>query len=78
MKELWEYKLDLFFYGIQISKRCHEYLRKDSDGNVTFGDYITTRGLFILLNDTVSVNAMVNLHCQCQNLESLRDTSGGV
>ena len=60
MKELWEYKLDLFFYGIQISKRCHEYLRKDSDGNVTFGDYITTRGLFILLNDTVSVNAMVN------------------
>lgn len=60
MKELWEYKLDLLFYGIEISKSCYELLKKDKDGKVNYEDYITTKGLFIVLNDTVYVNAMLN------------------
>lgn len=60
MKKIWEYKLDLLFYGIQISRKCYELLKKNKDGNVNNEDYITTRGLFIVLNDTINVNAMIN------------------
>lgn len=60
MKELWEYKLDLLFYGIGISQKCYELLQKNKEGKVNNEDYITTKGLFIILNDCVYVNARIN------------------
>lgn len=61
MKELWEYKLDLLFYGITISKKCYDSLKKNKDGKVNTEDYITTKGLYIVLDNTVYVNAMINI-----------------
>lgn len=60
MKELWEYKLDLLYYGIKISPKCYELLKKSKEGKVNNDDYITTKGLFLLLDKIVSVNAMIN------------------
>ncbi len=60
MKKLWEYKLDLLYYGIRITEECYKLLKKDNNGKVTFNDYITTKGLFIILNDTISVNVLIN------------------
>lgn len=62
MKELWEYKLDLLFYGVRINNNCYEQLKKNKDGKVNNEDYITTKGLLIVLNDTVYVNAMININ----------------
>ncbi len=62
MKELWEYKLDLLFYGVRISQNCYKLLKKDKDGKVNNEDYITTKGLFIVLGDEVYVNAMININ----------------
>lgn len=64
LKEMWEYKLDLLFYGIRISENCYELLRKGKKGKITNEDYITTKGLFIILNDSVYVNAMINANSQ--------------
>lgn len=63
-KELWEYKLDLLFYGIRISEKCYESLKKNKKGKVTNEDYITTKGLFIILNGNTYVNAMINSNSQ--------------
>lgn len=59
MKKLWEYKLDLLFYGIRISQKCYELLRKNKSGKVNNEDYITTKGLLIVLNNSVHVNAEI-------------------
>jgi len=64
LKELWEYKLDLLFYGIRISENCYELLKKGKNRKITNDDYITTKGLFIILNDSVYVNAMINTNSQ--------------
>lgn len=61
MKKLWEYKLDLLSYGIRINQKCYEILKKNKDGKVNNEDYITTKGLFIVLKDNVCVNAMINM-----------------
>lgn len=62
MKKLWEYKLDLLFYGIKINQKCYELLKKSKDGKVNNDDYITTKGLFIILQGDVCVNAMINMN----------------
>lgn len=59
MKNLWEYKLDLLFYGIKINQNSYEVLKKDKDGKVNNEDYITTKGLFIILNNNLYVNAEI-------------------
>ncbi len=73
MKKLWEYKLDLLFYGVKLSQKSYELLKKSKDGKVNNEDYITTKGLFIILNDTVYVNAMININSpysiDCENNE---------
>lgn len=56
MKELWEYKLDLLYYGIQLSKKVYDLLRKSDDGKVNYDDYITTKGLFIILGNKAYVS----------------------
>ena len=60
MKQIWEYKLELLFHGIRISQNCYKILKKDKNGKVNNEDYITTKGLILVLNDSVYVNAMVN------------------
>lgn len=60
MKELYEYKLDLLYYGVSISDSCYGALKKGGDGQVNNDDYITTKGLMILLDDKMYVNANLN------------------
>lgn len=60
MKELWEYKLDILYYGIRIGDACYKKLKKDSEGKITHENYITTNGLFIVLDDSVYVNARID------------------
>lgn len=60
MKNLWEYKLDLLFYGFRLSQKCYEVLKKNKDGQVNSEDYITTKGLIIVLDDIIYVNAQIN------------------
>lgn len=60
MKQIWEYKLELLFHGVSISQNCYKLLKKDKNGKVNQEDYITTKGLILVLNDSVYVNAMIN------------------
>lgn len=60
MKQIWEYKLELLFHGISISEKCYKLLRKDKNGKVNNEDYITTKGLIIVLKDSVFVSSMIN------------------
>lgn len=57
MKELYEYKLDLLYYGISLSPNCYQMLKKGSNGQVNNDDYITTKGLMVLLDNKIYVNA---------------------
>ncbi len=59
-KELYEYKLDLLYYGIALSNNCYNSLRKGFNRQVNNNDYITTKGLMIVLESQVYVNAMLN------------------
>lgn len=59
-KELYEYKLDLLYYGITIEDKCYKRLRKGNNNNVNYDDYITTRGLMLLLNSKVYVSTDIN------------------
>ncbi|MCI8460499.1 MAG: hypothetical protein HFE81_03805, partial [Bacilli bacterium] len=56
-KELFEYKLDLLYYGISIDRECYNSLKKGNKNQINNEDYITTRGLMIVLNSSVYVNA---------------------
>ena len=60
MKELYDYKLDLLYYGVSISDSCYDALKKGGDGQVNNDDYITTKGLMILLDNELYVNANLN------------------
>ncbi|MDE6141081.1 MAG: radical SAM protein [Bacilli bacterium] len=60
MRELYEYKLDLLYYGVSISDNCYAALKKGGDGKVNNDDYITTKGLMIMLDDSLYVNANLN------------------
>lgn len=60
MKKLWEYKLDLIYYGIKLSPQSYNELKKNKDGNVNNDDYITTKGLFIILDNQVYVSSIIN------------------
>lgn len=57
MKELYEYKLELLYCGVSISKSCYTVLKKGKDGQVNNNDYITTKGLMLLLDNKIYVNA---------------------
>lgn len=57
---MYKYKLDIFFFGVSLSDECYESLKKDNNGNVNFNDYITTKGLYISLNNEIHVNANIN------------------
>lgn len=59
-KELFEYKLDLLYYGISIDRECYNSLKKGNKNQINNEDYITTRGLMIVLNSSVYVNANLN------------------
>lgn len=48
MKELYEYKLDLLYYGIAIGDEAYNSLKKGESGKVNNEDYITTKGLMLL------------------------------
>lgn len=58
--ELYEIKLEILFYGIRLSDKCYHSLRHDKDGHVNKNDYITTKGLYLILNNEVYVNAPLN------------------
>ena len=56
-KELYEYKLDLLYYGIKIDDECFKRLIKgNNNNNVCFDDYITTRGLMLCLDSKIYVS----------------------
>ena len=61
MKELYEYKLDLLYYGISLSPNCYQMLKKGSNGQVNNDDYITTKGLMVLLDNKIYVNVRQNI-----------------
>lgn len=58
--ELYKVKIDLLCYGITISKSCYDSLEKGINGNVNHNDYITTKGLFLVLDEQAYVNANLN------------------
>lgn len=60
MKELYEYKLELLYYGVSISERCYNSLKKGKNGKINNNDYITTKGLMIALDNWLYVNANLN------------------
>lgn len=60
MKELYEYKLDLLYYGIAIGDEAYNSLKKGESGKVNNEDYITTKGLMLLLDNQIYVNANLN------------------
>lgn len=60
MKELYEYKLELLYYGISITKECYNSLKKGKNGKINNDDYITTKGLMIALDNSIYVNANLN------------------
>lgn len=60
IKELYEYKLDLLYYGVVIDNDCIKTLRKGINNQISHNDYITTKGLMIRLNSSVYVNANIN------------------
>ena len=59
-RELWEYKLDILYYGISISKQCFDMLKKGINNQINNDDYITTKGLMIVLDYKIYVNADIN------------------
>lgn len=71
MKELYEYKLDLFYYGVSISSISYAVLKKGKDGQVNNDDYITTKGLMLLLDNKIYVNA--NLYPNSRYLIDFRN-----
>ena len=59
-RELWEYKLDILYRGISISKKCFDTLKKGINNQINNDDYITTKGLMIVLDNKIYVNADIN------------------
>lgn len=59
-KELFEYKLDLLYYGIFLTDSCYNSLRKGLNKKVNHNDYITTKGLMLELDGKIYVNAKLN------------------
>lgn len=59
-KELYEYKLDLLYYGIHITDECYASLKKGIYNQINHNDYITTKGLMIALDSLIYVNAKLN------------------
>ena len=59
-KELYEYKLDILYYGISISQSCYNSLKKGKHNQINNNDYITTKGLMIALDSKIYVNADLN------------------
>ncbi len=66
MNELYEYKLDLLYYGISLSLGCYQALKKGSNGQVNNDDYITTKGLMVLLDNKIYVNANLKEYSKYQ------------
>lgn len=60
MKEMYEYKLDLIYYGVKVTKNCFDSLVKGIDNQINHNDYITTKGLMIALDSKIYVNANIN------------------
>ncbi len=60
IKELYEYKLDLLYYGIAITDSCYDTLKKGCYKQINNNDYITTKGLMIVLDSSTYVNANLN------------------
>lgn len=58
--KLYEYKFDLLYYGITIEDECYERLRKGVNNQVSYNDYITTKGLMLVLDSKIYVSAEVN------------------
>lgn len=59
-KELYEYKLDLFYYGVRLTDSAYNKLKKGKNNQVNHEDYITTKGLLLGLENEVYVNASLN------------------
>ena len=59
-KELYEYKLDLFYYGVNLTDSAYKNLKKGKNNQVNHDDYITTKGLLLCLENKVYVNANLN------------------
>lgn len=57
--ELFEVKLDIIYYGVRLSNECYKSLKHDKCGNVIKNDYITTKGLYLILNNEVYVSAPI-------------------
>ena len=57
--ELYRLKLELFYYGVDLSVEAIKKLNL-VNGKLTFDDYITTRGLILMLNEDIFVNAEIN------------------
>ncbi len=58
--KLYKTKLDLLYYGVYLSAKCYNSLKKGVTGNVNTNDYITTKGMFLILDDYAYVNANLN------------------
>lgn len=58
-KELYEYKLDLLYYGINLEEECYKLLKKGINNQVSHNDYITTKGLMLRLDSKIYVSADV-------------------
>ena len=59
-EKLYKIKLDLLYYGAKLTDNCYNLLEKGLDGNVNHNDYITTRGLFLILDKQAYVNTCIN------------------
>lgn len=57
--KLWEIKLEILFYGIEITDNAYNNLKHGIDGKVNVDDYITTKGLMLALNDEVYVSGII-------------------
>lgn len=58
--KIYKIKLDLLYYGVKLSDACYDSLKKGIDGNVNHNDYITTKGLFLVVDNNIYVNANLN------------------
>lgn len=57
---LYEVKLELFYYGVRLTDSSYNSLKHDKNGNVNNDDYITTKGLFLILDNKTYVNAPID------------------